>query len=103
MLESALPTPCYLIDQSRLKANLTILDDLRKRTGCRILFAQKAFSSFPFYAMISRYVDGSSACSAYEAQLAHLYFHGENHVCQTAYLPEEFDEIVKICDHITFN
>lgn len=103
MLESALPTPCYLIDQSKLKRNLTLLDELRQRSGCRILFSQKAFSSFPFYSMISRYVDGSAASSAYEAQLAHLYFHGENHVCQTVYLPEEFEQVVSICDHITFN
>ena len=103
MLESALPSPCYLMDQSKLKQNLMTLDALRQRSGCRILFSQKAFSSFPFYSMIARYLDGASACSAYEAQLAHLYFHGENHVCQTAYLPEEMDELLKICDHITFN
>ncbi|MCQ2416988.1 MAG: carboxynorspermidine decarboxylase [Oscillospiraceae bacterium] len=103
MLESSLPSPCYLIDQSRLKENLSLLDDLRQRSGCRILFSQKVFSSFPFYSMISRFLDGTAACSAYEAQLAHLYFHGENHICQTAYLPEEFEQIVSICDHITFN
>lgn len=103
MLESALPSPCYLIDQTKLKSNLTLLDDLRHRTGCHILFAQKAFSSFPFYSMIARHLDGAAACSAYEAQLAHLFFRGENHVFQTAYLPEEIDELVKICDHITFN
>lgn len=103
MLESALPTPCYLIDQGKLKENLLLLKDLRERTGCKILFAQKAFSSFAFYSMIARFLDGAASCSAYEAQLAHLYFHGENHVCQTAYLPHEIDELVKICDHITFN
>lgn len=103
MLESALPTPCYLIDQTKLKQNLMMLDELRQRSGCRILFAQKAFSSFPFYAMISRFLDGAASCSAYEAQLAHLYFHGENHICQTAYLPEEIEQLLDICDHITFN
>lgn len=103
MLESALPTPCYLIDQTKLKQNLELLDQLRKRTGCRILFAQKAFSSFPFYSMMSRYLDGTSSCSSFEAQLSHLYFHGENHVVQTAYLPEEIETLCQICDHITFN
>ena len=96
MLESALPSPCYLIDQAKLKSNLMLLDDLRNRSGCRILFAQKAFSSFPFYSMISRYLDGVSSCSAYEAQLSRLFFHGENHVFQTAYLPEEIGDIVPL-------
>lgn len=103
MQESALPSPCYLMDQAKLKSNLMMLDELRQRTCCHILFAQKAFSSYPFYSMISRYLDGASACSAYEAQLAHLFFRGENHVFQTAYLPEEIGELVKICDHIVFN
>ena len=103
MLESALPSPCYLMDQAKLKSNLMMLDELRRRTCCHILFAQKAFSSYPFYSMMARYLDGASACSAYEAQLAHLFFRGENHVFQTAYLPEEIGELVKICDHIVFN
>ncbi len=103
MLESALPSPCYLIDQAKLKSNLMMLDALRQRSGCRILYAQKAFSSFPFYSMISRYLDGVSSCSAYEAQLSHMFFHGENHIFQTAYLPEEVDQLVEICDHMVFN
>lgn len=103
MLESALPTPCYLIDQTRLKQNLILLESLRERCGCKILFAQKAFSSFPFYSMISRYVDGTASVSCYEAELAHLYFHGENHVCETAYRPDEMETICAICDHVIFN
>ena len=74
MLETELPTPCYLMDQAKLKDNLTILKQLRKRSGIKILFAQKAFSSFPFYSMISRYLDGTMAASCYEAELAHLYY-----------------------------
>lgn len=103
MLESALPTPCYLMDQTKLKSNLQTLETLRRNTGCKILFAQKAFSSFPFYQMISRYLDGTSAASCYEAQLAHLYFHGENHIFETAYRPDEMETICAICDHVIFN
>ncbi len=103
MLESALPTPCYLIDQAKLKRNLTLLDQLRKRTGCKILYAQKAFSSYPFYSMMSRFLDGTASCSAYEAQLSHTFFHGEHHVFETAYLPDEINDLMNICDHITFN
>lgn len=103
MLESELPTPCYLIDQTKLKQNLTILEDLRRRSGIKILFAQKAFSSFPFYQMISRYLDGAAATSCYEAELAHLFLKGENHVCQTVYEPQEMETLCAICDHIVFN
>ena len=38
-----LPTPCYVIDEARLAANLALLSGLSRRTGCKILLAQKAF------------------------------------------------------------
>lgn len=103
MSEFQVSTPCYLIDRSRLKENLTILDGIRKRVGCKLLFSQKAFSCYPFYSMMSRYLDGTSATGEYEAQLAHLYFQGENHVCAAAYLPEEITTLCGISDHIVFN
>lgn len=103
MLESSLPSPCYLIDQKKLKYNLELLESVRKDTGCKILYAQKAFSSFPFYSIIARYLDGAASTSTYEAQLAKLYFQGENHVAQTAYLPDEMEVLLQTCDHITFN
>ena len=39
-----LPTPCYVIDEKKLKENLEILGDVREKAGCKILLAQKAFS-----------------------------------------------------------
>ena len=41
-----LPTPCYVIDEKKLKENLEILGDVREKAGCKILLAQKAFSAF---------------------------------------------------------
>ncbi|HBD07742.1 MAG TPA: carboxynorspermidine decarboxylase, partial [Syntrophobacteraceae bacterium] len=36
---SALPTPCYLIDEAALERNLRVLDGVQQRTGCKILMA----------------------------------------------------------------
>ena len=38
-----LPTPCYVIDEKKLRENLEILKKVKDDTGCRILLAQKAF------------------------------------------------------------
>ena len=48
-----LPTPCYVIDEKKLKENLEILAGVRDRTECRILLAQKAFSCFYEYPRIA--------------------------------------------------
>lgn len=93
----------YVIDDDSLKKNLEVLAGVQRRTGCKILLAQKAFSCYYFYPLISQYLSGTTASGLYEAKLAHEHFTGENHVYCPAYLDEEFEEISQICDHIVFN
>ena len=98
-----IPTPCYIIDEVRLKKNLEILHDVEKRTGAHILLAQKAFSNYHFYPLIGKYISGATASGLFEARLAHEEMDGENHVFSPAYKDDEFDELLEICDHIVFN
>ncbi len=96
-------TPCYVVDEKRLIQNLEILKDVANRAGCKILLAQKAFSMFAVYPLIGRYLDGTTASGLFEAKLGYEEMGKETHVFSAAYTEKEFDEIVKICDHITFN
>lgn len=100
-------TPCYVIDERRLRENLEILADVKKRAGCKILLAQKAYSAFATYPLIAQYLDGCTASGLYEARLGYEEmakpFGRENHIFSPAYRDEEFDEIAKICGHISFN
>ena len=98
-----LKTPCYVIDEGKLTENLKILHHVMQRTGEKILLAQKAFSAFCEYPLIGKYLSGTTASGLYEARLAQEEMGKENHVFCPAYLPEEMDELVKICDHIVFN
>lgn len=98
-----LPTPVYVIDENMLEQNLEILAEIERASGAKILLAQKAFSAYSFYPLISKYLSGTTASGLYEAKLAAEHFKGENHVYCPAYLDEEFDEITKICDHVVFN
>jgi carboxynorspermidine decarboxylase len=100
---SELPTPCFVVSESALKANLEILAGVQKRTGARILLAQKAFSMHRVYPLIGQYLAGACASGLYEARLAHEEMGGENHVFSPAYTKEEMQELVTICDHIVFN
>lgn len=98
-----LPTPCYIVDEALLIKNLEILESVQKRTGCKILLAQKAFSMFSLYPLIGRYLAGTTASGLFEARLGYEKMGKETHVFSTAYQEKEFDEIVKLCDHIVFN
>lgn len=98
-----LPTPCYVIDEGRLADNLKILKQVQDETGCRILLAQKAFSCFYEYPLIRQYLSGTTASGLYEARLGREEMSKENHVFSPAYREREFDELARICDHISFN
>ena len=50
---SALPTPCYLLDEAALTRNAEILGGLARRTGCKVLLAQKAFSNYDLYPLLA--------------------------------------------------
>jgi len=98
-----LPTPCYIVDERLLKRNLETLDSVQQRTGCRILLALKGFSMYAVFPLIRQYLKGVTASSLFEARLGFEEMGGEVHIYAPAYIEDEFDELMKYCDHIVFN
>ena len=99
-----LHTPCYVIDRDRLVENLKVLRGVMDRTGCRFLLAQKAFSCYAVYPLVSDYLCGATASGLFEARLCHEEMPGrENHIFSPAFREEDMPEILSICDHIVFN
>ncbi|MDE6904984.1 MAG: carboxynorspermidine decarboxylase [Lachnospiraceae bacterium] len=96
-------TPCYVVDEKKLKENLSILKDVEQQSGARILLAQKAFSMYSLYPLIGKYISGTTASGLYEAKLGYEEMGKENHVFAPAYKKEDVRELAKICDHIVFN
>ena len=103
-LFGSLPTPAYVIDQARLEQNGQVLSALAQRTGCHILLAQKAFSNYDFYPLLSQYLAGTEASGLYEARLGFEEMGGkEVHVFCAGYREDEFAELLRYADHIVFN
>jgi len=101
--KSAQKTPYYVVSEPLLRANLRILRAVADAAGCKILLAQKAFSMFSLYPLVSEYLDGTAASGLFEARLGREEFGGEVHTFSAAYNPDEFAEILKISDHVIFN
>ena len=97
------PTPCYIVDESALIRNLEILRGVSERTGAKILLAQKAFSCYHLYPVISEYLAGTACSGLFEARLGYEEMGKENHVFSAAYRESEIDEIISYCGHIIFN
>jgi carboxynorspermidine decarboxylase len=98
-----IPTPCYVVDETLLTRNLEILDQVQRRTGCKILLALKGFSMYATFPLVGRYLHGITASSLHEARLGREEMDKEVHIYAPAYIDEDFDEITRLVDHIVFN
>ncbi len=98
-----LHTPYFLVDEGLLKKNLELLCQVSEEAGCKILLAQKAFSMFACYPLISRYLSGTTASGLFEARLGKEEFPGEVHVFSPAYQEREWEGLLACADHFVFN
>lgn len=98
-----IPTPCFVLDESVLDRNLSILKNVQDRTGCRILLALKAFSMFSLFPQIAKILKGTCASSPNEARLGREEFNGEVHTFSAAYSDPDMTEIMAVSDYIIFN
>jgi carboxynorspermidine decarboxylase len=103
LLPADLPTPCFVVDEARLLANLDVLAALRRRTGVNILLALKGFAMFSVFPLLRGVLQGVCASSPHEARLGREEFGGEVHVFAAAYSDGDMDEIAPLADHIVFN
>lgn len=98
-----LPTPCFVLDAARLRANLETAQRIRDATGAKILLATKAFAMPAAFPLIRDYLDGTTASGEQEAQLGAETFGKEVHVYSPAYAEGEVERLTEIAQHIYFN
>ncbi|MDR2489582.1 MAG: carboxynorspermidine decarboxylase [Desulfovibrio sp.] len=103
LLPEALPTPCFVVDEDRLLANLAILSSVQQHTGAKILLALKGFAMFSVFPLLRRVLHGVCASSPHEARLGREEFGGEVHVFAAAYSEDDIHELALLADHLVFN
>ncbi|MCC7151560.1 MAG: carboxynorspermidine decarboxylase [Rubrivivax sp.] len=96
-------TPYYLIDKTRLLANLQCMQHLRRASGARLVLALKCFATWSVFDLMREFMDGSTSSSLYEVRLGREKFGGETHAYSVGYAEHEFDEVVDHADKIIFN
>ncbi len=98
-----LPSPCWLLEEKSLKKNLEQLQEIKNRTGAKILLALKGYALWKSFPLITPYLDGCCASGLHEAKLAHETFSKEVHTYSPAFKEEEIEEIAQISHHMVFN
>ena len=101
---ASIPSPAYVLDESRLRRNLSLISGVQKASGAKIIVAFKGYSMWSTFPMIREYgIHGATASSLNEARLAREEMGGEVHVYAVAYSDAEFPAMLALADHLTFN
>ena len=102
-LPDHIPTPVFVLDAARLRANLETAQRVREAAGCKILLATKAFSLPAAFPLMTDYLDGTTASGEQEATMGHESFGKEVHVYSPAYTEAEVRRLTEVAEHIYFN
>jgi carboxynorspermidine decarboxylase len=100
---SRLRTPYYLIDEARLLENLEKIKQVRERSGAKAVLALKCFSTWSVFPLMSKYMDGTTSSSLFEARLGHEHFGGETQAYSVAFSEAEVREARTFASKIIFN
>ncbi|MCB9613156.1 MAG: carboxynorspermidine decarboxylase [Sandaracinus sp.] len=100
---AATPSPCFVLEEARLRANLELLAHVQQQSGAKIILALKGFSMYGTFPLVRKYLPGVTASSLSEARLGREEHGGEVHAYCPAYIDDDFDAIAQIASHVTFN
>jgi carboxynorspermidine decarboxylase len=98
-----IPSPCFVLDENRLRQNLETLKSISQNTGIHILIALKGFAMWQVFPLLRQYLDGAAASSRNEAQLCFEELQTRAHTYCVTYNPGNFPEIMQFSSHLTFN
>lgn len=98
-----IPSPCFVLDEVRLRRNLALIKSVKEAAGVEIIMAFKAFAMWSAFPIIKEYFQYTTASSLAEARLALEEMGSKAHTYAPVYTEKEFPQIMACSSHITFN
>ncbi len=98
-------TPAFVLDEEELSRSLGILSQLRQQSGVKALYSIKSLPLYRVLELAKPFVDGFSASSLFEAQLAKeiLAGTGSIHLTTPGINFAELDQLLATVSHLSFN
>lgn len=101
---SKIPSPCYVIEETRLRNNLALIREIKECSGAEIILAFKGFAMWGVFPILNEYgFTQATASSLSEARLAFEEMGAPAHTYAPVYTDDDIDEILQLSSHITFN
>ncbi|MCY7349740.1 MAG: carboxynorspermidine decarboxylase [Cytophagaceae bacterium] len=98
-----IPSPCFVLDEAKLRRNLQLLKKVQEEADVEIICALKGFSMFSVFPMVRQYLAGATASSLHEARLIHEEWGTKAHSYVPAIREDEFGALLALSSHLTFN
>lgn len=95
--------PIYVLEEERLRHNLSLIKSVAERADMEIILAFKAYALWKTFPIFREYISSTTASSLSEAKLAYHEFGSKAHTFSPAYTDYEIDEIAQCSSHLTFN
>lgn len=99
----SVPSPCYVLEESRLRKNLELIRTVAQESGVEIILAFKAYALWRTFPIFREYIQSSTASSIYEARLGYEEMGAPVHTFSPGYTQANFKELQSLSSHITFN
>jgi carboxynorspermidine decarboxylase len=98
-----IPSPCFVLEEAKLEANLKLLEPVQQGADVDIIIAFKGFAMWQTFSLIKKYLKGASASSLNEVRLCFEKMNCKAHTYAVAYKESEIEKILDQSSHITFN
>lgn len=98
-----IPTPCFLLNEEALEMNLQILRLIQDEADVKIICALKGFAFWHSFPLLKQYLSGATASSLNEARLINEEMNCEAHTYCPVYKDNEFETLLQLSSHLTFN
>lgn len=92
-----------MIEEERLRRNLSLIHGISCESGAEIILAFKGFAMWGVFPIVNEYVKGAAASSLNEARLCFEEMGSPAHTYSPVYNETEFDQILNYSSHLTFN
>ena len=99
----SIPSPCFVLEEEKLMCNLKRIDLVQKNAQITVILALKGFAMWSSFSLIKSFLKSASASSINEAKLCVDKFNELSHTYAVGYVDNEFDELMKLSSHVTFN
>lgn len=95
--------PVYILEEAKLRNNLSLISSIAKEADIEIILAFKAYALWKTFPIFHEYINATTASSLYETKLGYNEFGAPTHTFSPAYTDYEIDEIAQCSSHLVFN